>query len=309
MHSVAYGAKAANLGEVQQQLKSSVNIPDGFAIPLHFFAQHMATSTADKKLAALLATPAFKAHKTVRKKLLAELRKTIEHAELDKTLAKQIRLLWQTQLKSRGVFVRSSSNLEDVQDFSGAGLYYSAANRRSPREIQAAVKQVWSSLYSFEAFEARRHFGVDQQHIFMAVVIQTGIDMDRGGVLITRNPYQKTANAAVVISSVCGHNSRIADNRGMPEQLLVNYESDAVIVWTKSSQIDALRFDAKGDLGVTATACADANNRILDDETARTLARLALKIRAAFNDKIEQDIEWGMVSGRIYILQSRPCRD
>ena len=143
----------------------------------------------------------------------------------------------------------------------------------------------------------------------MAVIIQTGIDMDRGGVLITRNPYQKTENDAVVISSVCGHNSRVADNRGMPEQILVNYESDAVIVWTRSSQQDALRFNAKGELSTTAADCADQNGRVLDDKTARTLARLALKIRAAFDDKIEQDIEWGIMQGRIYILQSRPYRD
>lgn len=309
MHSVAYGAKAANLGEVQQKLGNAVNIPDGFAVPFHFFAQHMATSGADKKLAALIATPAFKEQKAVRKKLLAELRKKIQQTEIDKTLAEQIRTLWQSKLKSRGVFVRSSSNLEDVQDFSGAGLYYSAANRRSLPEILAAVKQVWASLYSFEAFEARRHFGVDQQHIFMAVIIQTGVDMERGGVLITRNPYQKTANEAVVISSVCGHNSRVADNSGMPEQILVNYESDAVIVWTKSSQPDALRFNVKGELSATAADCMDENGRVLDDKTARTLARLALKIRAAFDDKIEQDIEWGILNDRIYILQSRPYRD
>jgi len=310
MHSVAYGAKAANLGEVQQKLGAAVNIPDGFAIPFHFFASHMKRHGFDKELAALIAAPAFKERKAVRKKQLAELRKKMTQTEIDKSLAEQIRLLWQKQLKSRGVFVRSSSNLEDVQDFSGAGLYYSAANRRSLRDILLAVKQVWASLYSFEAYEARRHFGVDQQHIYMAVIIQTGIDMERGGVMITRNPYQKkTENDAVLISSVCGHNSRVADNRGMPEQVLVNYESDAVIVWTKSAQQDALRFNVKGELTATAADCADPHGRILDDKTARTLARLALRIRTIFDDKVEQDIEWGMLNGRVYILQSRPYRE
>ena len=310
MHSVAYGAKAANLGEVQQKLGSAVNIPDGFTIPFHFFASHMNHHGFDKELAALIANPAFRQHKAVRKKQLAELRKKITQKEIDKSLAEQIRLLWQKQLKSRGVFVRSSSNLEDVQDFSGAGLNYSAANQRSLRDILSAVKQVWASLYSFEAYEARRHFGVDQQHIYMAVIIQTGIDMERGGVLITRNPYQKkTENDAVLISSVCGHNSRVADNRGMPEQVLVNYESDAVIVWTRASQQDALRFNVKGELSATAADCVDESGRVLDDKTARNLARLALKIRAIFDDKIEQDIEWGILGDRIYILQSRPYRD
>ncbi len=307
--SVAYGAKAANLGEVFNKLKGEVNIPEGFVIPFHYFERHMREHGLDKKLMQMLATKGFNEEKAMRKSLLDALRKKLEAAPLSPNLQKEIQTRWKNALKSKPVFVRSSSNLEDLSNFSGAGLYFSAANQTSAKDISASVKKVWASLYNFEAFEARRHFGVDQTHIYMAVIIQTGIDMDLGGVLITRNPYLKTVNDAVLISTVCGHNSQIADNRGMPEQILVNYESNAVVVWTRSQQESALRFDKKGELKPTPVTCADANGRILDDAKARSLAVLALKIREAFAEKAEQDIEWGIWKGKIYILQSRPYRD
>jgi rifampicin phosphotransferase len=307
--SVAYGAKAANLGEVFNKLQGEVNIPEGFVIPFHYFERHMREHGFDKKLAQILAAKNFSEEKVVRKKLLAELRQKIEGAPLAADLQKQIQTRWKNELKSKPVFVRSSSNLEDLKNFSGAGLYFSAANQTNDRDIFTSVKKIWASLYNFEAFEARRHFGVDQAHIYMAVIVQTGIDMDLGGVLITRNPYLKTVNDAVLISTVCGHNSQIADNRGMPEQILVNYESNAVVVWTRSQQESALRFDKKGELKPTPVTCADTNGRILDDAKARSLAALALKIRTAFDEKAEQDIEWGVWKGQIYILQSRPYRD
>lgn len=308
-YSVAYGAKAANLGEIAQKLKENVRIPQGFGIPFHYFADHMHRHGLDKKLENLLKEKKFQTNKKYRRAKLAELRDAITRAGLKDALAREIRDQWQKKLQAKPVFVRSSSNLEDVADFSGAGLYYSAANQRTPQDIMQSVKRVWASLYSFEAFEARKAHYVDQQHIFMAVIVQTGVDMDRGGVLITRNPYLKTGNDAVLISAVCGHNSQIADNRGMPEQVLVNYESDAVIVWTRSTQQNALRFAAQKEFSAEPAGCADEQGRVLSDQTARALAKLALKIRAVFDDKIEQDIEWGIENGKIYILQSRPYRD
>ena len=307
--SVAYGAKAANLGEVFTKLRGEVNIPDGFVIPFHYFEAHLREHGLDKNLGQMLSAKKFNEDKSVRKKILTELRKKIEDAPFAAPLQKEIAARWKAELKTRPVFVRSSSNLEDLANFSGAGLYFSAANQTSVADIAASVKKVWASLFSFEAFEARRHFGVDQAHIYMAVIIQTGIDMDLGGVLITRNPYLKMKNNAVLISTVCGHNSQIADNRGMPEQILVNYESNAVVVWTRSQQESALRFDKKGELKATPVTCADANGRILGDAKARALAQLALRIREAFDEKAEQDIEWGLLKDKIYILQSRPYRD
>jgi hypothetical protein len=80
---------------------------------------------------------------------------------------------------------------------------------------------------------------------------------------------------------------------------------------TLSQQKGALRFDtASGDLKETADICAAGpTKRVLSDLQARQLARAAIAIRGAFTSKKEQDIEWGILGGRIYIVQSRPYID
>ena len=39
------------------------------------------------------------------------------------------------------------------------------------------------------------------------------------------------------------------------------------------------------------------------------LAKAAMNIRRVFGDDKDQDIEWGIMNGRIYIVQARPYID
>ena len=78
---------------------------------------------------------------------------------------------------------------------------------------------------------------------------------------------------------------------------------------TLSQQKGALRFDEHGDLKITPDICAAAKKRVLTDVQARNLAKAAINIRTAFGGKKEQDIEWGILNGRIYIVQARPYID
>jgi phosphoenolpyruvate synthase/pyruvate phosphate dikinase len=237
------------------------------------------------------------------------LRTTIQQAEFDPGLRREIIRKWRMQLGGRPVFVRSSSNSEDLPNFSGAGLYSSVANVREADKLIDAVKKVWASLWKFEAYEARVRNYVSQTDVHMSALIQVGINMDRGGVMITKDPFDETNKNAVYISAVCGHNSKVVDNAGIPEQLLFNPKSNSVVVMTLSEQENALEFDAGGDLRARKDDCAGASGRVLSDLEARRLARAAVNIRRVFGGKDEQDIEWGIMRGRIYIVQARPYID
>jgi phosphoenolpyruvate synthase/pyruvate phosphate dikinase len=133
--------------------------------------------------------------------------------------------------------------------------------------------------------------------------------MEKGGVMITKDPFDDRSKDAVYISAVCGHNSKVVDNIGIPEQILFNPKSNSVVVMTLSQQENALAFDPKGDLRETVDKCAGAKKRVLTDLQARALARAAINIRRAFGGKKEQDIEWGILGGRIYVVQARPYID
>ena len=198
---------------------------------------------------------------------------------------------------------------EDLPNFSGAGLYSSVPNVRQADKLIEAVKKVWASLWKFEAYDARVRNYVSQTDVYMSALVQVGVDMNKGGVMITKDPFDDANKDAVYISAVCGHNSKVVDNAGIPEQILFSPKSNSVAVMTLSQQENSLEFDANGDLHETTDKCAKHAERVLTDLQARSLAKAAMNIRRVFGDDKDQDIEWGIMNGRIYIVQARPYID
>jgi phosphoenolpyruvate synthase/pyruvate phosphate dikinase len=123
--------------------------------------------------------------------------------------------------------------------------------------------------------------------------------------MITKDPFDAENDDSVYISAVCGHNSKVVDNDGLPEQILVNPRSKAVVVMTRSQQKNVLAFAEDGGLEEKQDICS-RQGRVLNDIQARALSKVALDIKQAFGGKKEQDIEWGLINGKIYIVQSRP---
>ncbi len=306
--SVRFGAKAANQGEIIRARIPGIIVPDGFSIPYFWYDKFMKDNGFDDRISVLIDDYDFVHNPRYRRQKLEELRNDIQNAPFPAELRTAVLQRWRTQLGGRPVFVRSSSNAEDLPNFSGAGLYSSVANVRQAGPLIEAIKKVWGSLWKFEAYEARVRNYVDQEKVYMSVLIQIGVDMEKGGVMITGDPFDLQRSNAVYISAVCGHNSNVVNNAGLPEQLLFDPKSNSVSVMTLSQQESALRFDQSGDLKTTNDKCANTQRRVLTDLQARDLARVAIRIRDIFGKEI-QDIEWGILAGRIYIVQSRPYID
>lgn len=305
--SLAFGSKAANLGEMLNAKLPGFVVPDGFSVPFHWYDEFMKRNGFDKIIEELMEENDFVHNPRHRRQKLDEFRNSIQKGKFDDALKAQIIRKWKTQLGGKGVFVRSSSNAEDLPNFSGAGLYSSVPNVKDEEKLIEAVKKVWASLWKFEAYEARVRNYVDQTTVYMSALIQVAVDMDRGGVMITKDPFDAESKDAVYISAVCGHNSIVVNNNGIPEQILFNPKSNSVILMTLSDQKNALRFDDKGDLKEVPDKCANpTTKRILTDLQVRNLAKIAIKTRTVFGGKKEQDIEWGILNGQIYIVQARP---
>jgi hypothetical protein len=304
--SVVYGSKAANLGEILYHQPTDFRVPDGFAIPFYWYDKFMKDNGLYNLVQQLIDDYDFVHNPRVRRQKLAELRAKIQNGKFDPKLRAEVIRRWKVQLRGLPVFVRSSSNTEDLPNFSGAGLYSTAKNVRTAEKLIEGIKYVWASLWNFEAYEARLRNYVSQTGVYMSALVQIGVNMDRGGVMITTDPFDKENKEAVYISVVCGHNSLIPDNKGVPEQILYNAVSDSIVVKTLSQQENALTFSSKGDLVETRDKCARFNQRILNDAEVRHLVKIAKEIQNIFGDEKAQDIEWGMIKGNVYILQSRP---
>jgi hypothetical protein len=305
--SVIYGAKAANLGEMLNAKATGFIVPDGFTVPFYWYDRFMQENGFDRIILELIDDNDFVHNPRVRRQKLEELRAQIQNGKFDDGLKQQIIEKWRAQLGGKPVFVRSSSNSEDLPNFSGAGLYSSVANVKEEEKLIEAVKKVWASLWKFEAYEARVRNYVSQTDVYMSALIQVGVNMDRGGVMITKDPFDEENENAVYISAVCGHNSPVVDNNGIPEQILFNPKSNSVILMTFSQQENAFTFDESGGLRETTDKCADkSSKRILTDAQSRNLAKTALNIKRIFGNKKEQDIEYGFMKGQLYVVQARP---
>jgi len=307
--SIAYGAKAANLGEMLNSRITGVIIPDGFAVPYHWYDKYMKDNGFYTVIEQLMDDLKFVHNPKYRREKLEEFRASIQKGKFDPELRAAIIDRWKKQLLGKPVFVRSSSNAEDLPNFSGAGLYSSVPNVIEETKLIEAVKKVWASLWNFDGYEARVRNYVSQSDVYMSAFVQVGVDMEKGGVMITKDPFDNGNKNAVYISAVCGHNSKVVSNTGIPEQILFNPGSNSVVVMTLSRQENALAFDANGDLKETADKCASRDKRVLSDLQARNLARAAVNIKRAFGNRKEQDVEWGILGGRVYIVQARPYID
>lgn len=304
--SIAFGAKSANLGEMLRSKMVGFSVPDGFTVPFYWYDKFMRDNGFDKIIEERLDENDFIHNPRYRRQKLEELRIAIQNGKFDDSLKAEIIEKWKTQLGGRSVFVRSSSNAEDLPNFSGAGLYSSVPNVKDEEKLIEAVKKVWASLWKFEAYEARVRNYVEQQSVYMSALIQLSVDMDRGGVMISKDPFDPRNKNSVYISAVCGHNSNVVNNNGIPEQILFNPKSDSVVVMTLSDQKNSLVFDENGGLTESPDKCVNVQKRVLTDQQSRNLAKIALNIRTTFGGKKEQDIEWGIMDGKIYIVQSRP---
>jgi phosphoenolpyruvate synthase/pyruvate phosphate dikinase len=173
---------------------------------------------------------------------------------------------------------------------------------RGDRELIEAIKVVWASLWNFEAYEAREQAGVDHSKVFMAVLVQEGVNAESAGVMITTDPYDRENRDATYISAKRGLGIRVVEGEKIAEQIIFRPQSNAVQVLTRSAEDSLLTFDDQG--GVREIAIT-GERRVLTDAVIRRLARSAAQIKRIFKGR-EQDIEWVYSDGQVYIVQSRP---
>jgi len=301
--SIIYGSKSANQGEMINAKIPNIIVPAGFTVSFYWYDKFMKDNGFDTTVENYLDDNDFVHNPRVRRKKLEEFRAQIQNGKFDAALKAEIVKKWKTELGGQSVFVRSSSNAEDLPNFSGAGLYDSEKNVKTEKKLIEAVKKVWASLWNFDAYEARVRNYVDQHTVYMAALIQVGVNMDSGGVMFTKDPFDADNKNAVYISAVWGHNDPITANKFVPEQVLFNPRSNAIQVLTLSQQENILKFGANGDLVETNET---VKRRVLNDKNVRELVKTSSAIKRVFGGKKEQDIEWGIMNGKIYIVQARP---
>ncbi|HEX8181664.1 MAG TPA: PEP/pyruvate-binding domain-containing protein [Pyrinomonadaceae bacterium] len=297
-----YGSKSANLGAVARAHLAGIVVPAGFSIPLYYYDQFLKENEFDKLIYAMLDDQKFVHDPAYRREYLARMRASLQQGKVNAALRAEVLRRAHAEFAGKGLFVRSSSNAEDLPNFNGAGLYSTVPNVKGDDELIEAIKTVWASLWNFEAYEARERAGIDHTKVFMGVLIQEGVNADSSGVMITTDPYDTDNRGAIYISAKRGLGIKVVEGKKIAEQIIYNPRAQAVRVLTRSAEDSLLTFDERG--GVKEIPITGARI-VLNDETVRRLATAAARIKRVFGGR-EQDIEWVVMRDQVYIVQSRP---
>jgi phosphoenolpyruvate synthase/pyruvate phosphate dikinase len=203
-----------------------------------------------------------------------------------------------------GVFVRSSTNAEDLPGFNGAGLYDTVPNVRGAAALSSAVRGVWASVWNLRAYEEREFYGIDHRHVYGAVLVQVGVDATAAGVLVTAHPTDSSVRKVYSINAKSGLGIRVVEGKKVPESILYNWRNRGITVLSRSDEETMLVFDSSG--GVREVPNPRRGKPVLTDSRVRALGAAARRIVRLFPKGQPLDIEWLFRGDDLFIVQARP---
>jgi phosphoenolpyruvate synthase/pyruvate phosphate dikinase len=258
----------------------------------------------DTKLDAVLGNAKFKTDAVWRKQALEELRKAIVEAPIDQATLDMIYKRVRLKLGGKGVFVRSSTNSEDLPGFNGAGLYDTQPNVVGKKALGQALKEDWASLWNLRAVDEREAFGIDHHQVYFGALVQIGVNATAAGVLVTKNLWDTTDENGFTINAKYGLGMRVVEGQKVPEQIIFDPTNDGTKIISRTDDPVMLVFDQHG--GIKELPVPSGAGVILNEERAKKLCTMVQKFVPVFTHGHPLDVEWVLEGEDVWIVQARP---
>ncbi|WP_044397797.1 PEP/pyruvate-binding domain-containing protein [Lacinutrix sp. Hel_I_90] len=313
------GPKAANLGELKQLFPDQV--VDGLIIPFGIFRSHMNQQMpntgktyweylndtfAKAKILAERGESDYEVEK-FQLEALDKLHKAILNIPLSIAFTSDLKQNFITTfggpIGNVPVFLRSDTNMEDLKEFTGAGLNLTLFNIKDEDEIIKGIKRVWASAYTERSFKWRQKYLSNPENVFPSILIIPSVDVDYSGVMITKGINSGNDNDLTVAFSRGAGGA--VDGQSAETRLIT---SQTNVLLAPARQSDYIRLP---ETGGTKQYITTFDSPILNEQNIADIRKLAAKIRTTIakdseNKNQAYDVEFGFKDNKLWLFQIRP---
>jgi phosphoenolpyruvate synthase/pyruvate phosphate dikinase len=315
------GPKAANLGQLKNMFPD--HVVDGFVIPFGIFRAHL-----DQKMngrietyweyvnrifdtaAAMRETGKSEAEvEAYTLENLASLREQIMQMPLLPEFVQDMKDCFKEVLHSEmgkiPVFLRSDTNMEDLKDFTGAGLNKTIFNAVDVDKILAGIKEVWASPYTERSYKWRQKYLNDPENVFPSILVIPSVDVEYSGVMVTKGI--KNDNPDDITIAFSRGAGGAVDGQAAESFVLRANGGTTLISPAREPYCNTLPVT-----GGTGKQMLTFERPVLKTKNLKALREMAAQIKAkmATAENVESnspwDIELGFKEDKIWLFQVRP---
>jgi phosphoenolpyruvate synthase/pyruvate phosphate dikinase len=315
------GPKAANLGQLKLMFPD--HVVEGFVLPFAVFREHMNQKIPGQDLtywammigifdhAECMSCEGSSDAEVERYILerLDTLRALIKSMAFLPSFKKEMEQSFQDifgkPLGKVPVFVRSDTNMEDLKDFTGAGLNLTVFNVVDPEKIYQGIRDVWASPYAERSFKWRQRFMNNPENVFPSILIIPSVNADYSGVMITKGlTTGREEDLTIAFNRGVGG---AVDGQAAESWLLNDQHKDQLIAPAREATYLAIPATG-GSIHVATTF----EKRILSEANREALRNVASQVEQllpnapGITTKGPFDMELGFKDDKIWLFQVRP---
>jgi phosphoenolpyruvate synthase/pyruvate phosphate dikinase len=224
-------------------------------------------------------------------------------AEFKADLENQFQKVFSKPIGQVPVFLRSDTNMEDLKDFTGAGLNLTKFNILNEENIYEGIKEVWASPFTERSYKWRQSYLNNPENVYPSILVIPSVNVDYSGVIITKD-----------INNGSDQDMTVAFSRGVGGAVDGQRAETYIIKEDKYYDLISPSREAKyrtiPSTGGSSVETANFSEPILTDGNMADLIEIVNKVKEEIPKNTDMqgpyDIELGFKDNKIWLFQIRP---